>query len=182
MLARFCLSQSHAGAGDQGLGQHILRDCASLCVEASRNMIALIENNYSPGDDIGAIRWWHRIFYLYVATQHLIAAMLRPDTFGSVPTDDLAKVLSILQTHEHLSPCVGLYIKNFQTLAQKVSNIHNPGSGGGDAGVLAAEGPANNTAWVQGVFDDLGFETENWLFGMEDMPPWPGTGEWTSSA
>ncbi|KAK3938461.1 hypothetical protein QBC46DRAFT_292403 [Diplogelasinospora grovesii] len=187
MLAHFCLSQPQPSA-DQSLGYRILQDCASLCVENSRKIIALINDNFDSGDAIGPVPWWHRIFYLYVASQHLIAAMLRPDVFTAMASDSLRRALSILQGHEHLSPCVGRCIKSFQTLSQKIADIHHhptTAAGTGGDGVQAVEGQAsfpNLNLNFQDVFQGLGFEADNSSLlgmgmGMEDMS-WLGPEGW----
>ena len=161
MLARFCLPQSQAERVpvpvSQGLGDRILQDCATLCVENSQKMIAIVFDNYPLDAAIGILPWWYRVFYLYVATQNLIAAMLRPEVFAPVVLEPWGKAMAALGAHEHLSPSVQRCISTFQTMWHKVSGIPCPGS----------EAPSN--ACFQDVFEHLGFETELPLFGMENM-------------
>ncbi|KAL1876188.1 hypothetical protein VTK73DRAFT_9626 [Phialemonium thermophilum] len=177
MLAHLCLPQLHSLGtqhivDDQSLGLRVMQECATLCIETSRAIIALVEKHSSQltGQDTGVptIRWWHRIFYIYAASQHLIAAMLRPDLFGSAPAEALGGAVALLQKHEHLSPCVGRCVKSFQTQAQKVKSIFG-GPAQATTSVPEVE-PRPALAGFQGfTFQDLGFEADNWLFGMEDM-------------
>ena len=176
MLVRFCLPQSQAERApvpvDQGLGDRILKDCATICVENSQKMIALVYENYRPDAAIGILPWWYRIFYLYVASQHLIAAMLRPDVFAPVVLESWSKAMAALCAHEHLSPSVQQCISTFQTMWQKVTGMPYPV---GDQAVPPPEGPSN--ACFQDVFQHLGLETEFPLFGMENMA-WLGNVDW----
>lgn len=138
-------------------------------------MVDLVCDNCGPGEaTIGPLPWWYRIFYLYVASQHMMAAMLRPDVLlTSMISESLGKALSALRSHEHLSPCVGRCLKSFQTLSQKISDIHHLA---GDR-VTVPGGSAN--ACFQGLFQDLGFEAESSLLGVEDMS-WLDVADWNS--
>ncbi|ROV99970.1 hypothetical protein VMCG_06275 [Cytospora schulzeri] len=180
MLAQLCLPQCQAGrtppSADQGLGARVMQDCASLCVENSRKMVDLVCDNCSPGDaaTIGLLPWWYRIFFLYVASQHLIAAMLRPDVLPvSMVSESLDKALSVLCAHEHLSPCVGRCVRSFQALAQKISDIHQL------AGDRVPVPGGSSNAFFQGVFQDLGFEAESSLLRVEDMS-WLDVADWNA--
>ncbi|KAL2148303.1 hypothetical protein VTH82DRAFT_2451 [Thermothelomyces myriococcoides] len=180
MLARLCLAQPAAGrssagnASDRSLGQRILQDCASVCVESSRRMIDLVYETHDAADPTRAaaiIPWWYRILYLFVASQHILAAMLRPDAFPPPATSDgLSKALSVLRAQEHLSPCVTRCVKSFETMSQKIATIHQSTADG----MQASEVPF---ACFQDVFHDLGFDTESSLLGMDDVS-WFSTEGW----
>lgn len=167
MLARFCLPKSQAervpAPVGQGLGDRILQDCATLCVENSQKMIGLVFDNYRSDTAIGFLPWWYRVFYLYVASQNLIAAMLRPEVFAPVVLEPWGKAMATLCAHEHLSASVQRCISTFQTMWHKVSGIPYPGSDQD----LPLEAPSNSC--FQDVFEHLGFQTELPLFGMENM-------------
>ena len=176
MLARFCLPQSQAeralAPADQGLGDRILQDCATLCVENSQKMIALVYENQRPDAAIGILPWWLRVFYLYVASQHLITAMLRPDVFAPMVLESWSKAMSALCAHEHLHSSVQRCISTFRTMWQKVTDIPCFGRDQGPP----SEGSPN--AYFQDIFEHLGFEAENPLFGMENIS-WPGRMDWS---
>ena len=142
-----------------------------LCVENSQKIIALVHESYRSEAAIGILPWWYRIFYLYVASQHLIAAMLRPDVFAPMVLESWSKAMSALCAHEHLSSSVQRCISTFRTMWQKVTDIHYPGSDQ----ALPPEGPSN--AWFQDIFQHLGFEAENSLFSTENIA-WLGNVDW----
>lgn len=191
MLAQFCLaSQSPPSSSDQSLGQRILRDCASLCVDSSRRVIDLVHDHHHHRSPLsttdpnpnaaGVLPWWNRIFYLFVASQHLLAAMLRPDdAFQATAADALDKALSALRAQEYLSPCVGRCVKSFETMRLKIADIHRAG-GEGEGVEAAVDGAAAAVASTsfQDVFQDLGFDAGSWPLGMEDMASWFGTEGW----
>jgi hypothetical protein len=109
MLARLCLSQSQLAVTsslDQGLGDRILQDCASICVDTAQKMVALIYEHHQAEVSIGVIPWWHRMLYLHVAGTILIAAMLRADLYTPMVSQSWTKLMSALRAHEHLSPFV----------------------------------------------------------------------------
>lgn len=164
MLSRLCFSQSQPDrARDEGLSDRVLKDCASLCVDNAKKIIALIRERHNPGREIGILPWWHRVFYLYVAGITLMAAMLRPDLFESVALRWWHRVVDALRAHEHLSPFVEQCLATFLTLSCKISETHHPG--GGEASM--PKRPSN--AYFQDVFQDLGFDPDSLLFGMDDM-------------
>jgi hypothetical protein len=176
MLARFCLAQSQAERSpapvDHRLENRILQDCATLCVENAQKLIALVCENYRSDAAIGILPWWYRVFYLYVASQHLIAAMLRPDVFAPVVLESWCKAHSALCAHEHLSSAVKQCISTFQKMWQKVTDIHYPG---GAQAPPPPEGPSDTC--FQDFFQHLGFEAENPLFGM-DSTAWLDNVDW----
>ena len=119
-------------------------------------------------DDIaGVVPWWHRVFYLHIAGTILIAAMLRndqDDLSAAKVTQSWNKAISTLRAHEHLSPFVQQVVTNFEALASKISETHSSG------GVIQpAETDRFPGTHFHDVFEDIGFDPENSLFGKEDM-------------
>lgn len=166
MLARFCLSQSQAttiSALDQGLGSRIVYDCASLCVENASKIVDLVYENNKSNGITGVIQWWYRLFYLHIAGTIFIAAMLRSDLFKPAVSQSWSRMMSILRAHEHLSPYVQQSVATFETLAFKISESLNQGSGQ----PTTLDGSSNT--YFQDIFQDMGFDHDNFLFGKEDM-------------
>ena len=176
MLARFCLPQHHGEKAPvpSGLGNRILQECATLCVENAHKIITLIDDSSMLNETIGLLPWWYRVFYLHIASQHLIAAMLRPDVFAPTATESWNKAMSALRALEHLSPSVQRCIASFQAMWQKVVAIRSSNFSGGSRG-SAPE--AASDASYQHVFQHLGFDTDFLDFGVENMA-WLGDVDW----
>jgi hypothetical protein len=66
----------------------------------------------------------------------------------------------MLQAHEHLSPFIRNCITWYQTLSCKILET-NPSNW------KTGEGSSNS--YFQDVFQDMGFDPDNFLFGKEDM-------------
>ena len=175
MLARFCLPPSQVECAptpvDQDLRARILRDGAKLCVENAQNLITLLYESCGSNEGIGILPWWYRVYYLIIASQHLIASMLRPEIFASLAVEFWSKAMSALCAHEHLSPSVKRCIAAFQKTWQKVTDLGHLGSD-------QCLPPAGiSTAWFQDVFQHIGFEAENPFLGIES-PAWLDDFEW----
>lgn len=164
MLARLCFPQAPASScssSNQCLGDRVLQDCASLCVENAEKIVGLIQEHCNPGTTIGVLPWWHRVFYLYISGVTFLAATLRPDLFATVVPQSWSKMMSVLRAHEHLGRFVEECVTAFQTLSCQISESHHPG----DRSI--PEGPSNT--YFQDVFHDMGFDPDSLLFGVEDM-------------
>ena len=74
--------------------------------------------------------------------------------------------MSALRAHEHLSPFVQQCVATFHTLSCKITESQHLGTRGGQS--LAGEGGAANMNF-QDIFQDMGFDSDNLLFGREDM-------------
>jgi hypothetical protein len=167
MLARCCFSQTQVAtnsAVDLGLEDHFLINCASLCVENAQKMIALVLEQYKPDGTTIVLSWWHRIFYLHVASTILVGAMLRADLFTQSVSQSWNGAMSTLRSHEHLCPFVPQCVANFESLASKISVTCHTGS---SSQVPPSEGVSN--IYFQDVFQDMAFDPDNFLFGKEDM-------------
>ncbi|KAL5335751.1 hypothetical protein BJX70DRAFT_401305 [Aspergillus crustosus] len=107
------------------------------CIEAVKSILTLLESrqrpdpNTAPSMDMEEqaipVPWWHRIFYLYIALQHLIAAILRPDIFGDTAPDLWEKGIALLTVHTHLSVSVQKYLESFAGMWRKVLDIRDFG-------------------------------------------------------
>jgi hypothetical protein len=171
MLARFCLSQSQVLAGshlDQGLSDRILQSCATLCLENAQKMISLVQEYHNkPEESIGLLPWWHRVLYLHVAATTLIAATLRADLFTSSITQSWNMAMAALHSHEHFSPFVQQCVSTFQSLSSRILETHHSNSTSRGQFPPLEGGPSN--IYFQDVFQDLGFDPDNILFGKDDM-------------
>lgn len=166
MLARFCLKQSQATTGsafDQSLGERVIQDCASVCVHTAQKIITLLHKYDKPGGTIGVLPWWNRVFYLHVAGTILIAATLRADLFTPTVAQSWSKAMSMLHTHEHLSQFIQQCTATFETLSCNTLGTHRPGSSNLNQPEVSPD------TYFQDIFQDIGFDPDNFLFGKEDM-------------
>ncbi|PYH89968.1 hypothetical protein BO71DRAFT_296584, partial [Aspergillus ellipticus CBS 707.79] len=115
--------------------------------------------------------WWYRIFYLYIAVQHLIAAMLRPDLFPDVAHDPWHTAIAALAAHEPPSLSVQRCVVSFRGMRQKVMDIHAARAG------LPLSAEIGSPGAVQDLFQHLGFDAEFSLFGLEGTE-WLNDWEW----
>ena len=105
----------------------------------------------------GILPWWQRIFYLYLASQHLIVAMMQPTIFRYMVVDYWEKAMSTFGEHEHLSPSIKRCISSFRNMWHKVVDVQNP------------QGPQAAPEMFQDVFQHLGFEIDGQQFFNLDM-------------
>lgn len=168
MLARCCFIPSPAvtnSAVDLGLEDRFTINCASLCVETAQKMISLVLEQYKPDAGTIVLSWWHRVFYLHVASTILVGAMLRADLFTESVSQSWNGAMSTLRAHEHLCPFVQQCVANFESLASKISVTCLPGSSSSQA--PSSESISN--IYFQDVFQDMAFDPDNFIFGKEDM-------------
>ncbi|KAE8324632.1 putative fungal-specific transcription factor domain protein [Aspergillus sergii] len=168
-MAHFCLPHFQAQKSNEpSLADHITQTHATLCVTNAQKLITLIQT-CSQQDNTGLIPWWYRIFFLYIAMQHLIAAMLRPDVFATVVLESWNTAVSVLGAHEHLSPSVGKCLNKLRLMWGKVSDIQAP---------MSHEVLSDCDMGWRDVFQYLGFDIEMPLFGMSDSE-WLGDIDWS---
>ncbi|KAE8162160.1 putative fungal-specific transcription factor domain protein [Aspergillus tamarii] len=176
-MANFCLSHLQTQKpGEPSLGDHFNQTSATLCVTNAQKLITLIQASCSHQDKTGLIiiPWWYRIFFLYIAMQHLITAMLRPDIFATVVQQSWNTAVSILSAHEHLSLSVGKCLNSFRLMWQKVGDIHRAPMTQEE--VLPPH-DADCDMGLRDVFRHLGFDEEIPLFGLDDSE-WLGNVDW----
>ncbi|GAQ05982.1 hypothetical protein ALT_3303 [Aspergillus lentulus] len=176
VIARLCLShgqtQKVPPPAETSVGDHVLEACATLCVENAQKLIMLVQECSRP-DRTGLIPWWYRVFYLYIAMQHLIAAMLRPDLFGSLVPKSWNTAVSVFSAHEHLSLSVRRCLNKLQMMWQRVIDIHSPPT---------HEAPPSSMDYntgLQDIFGYLGFNAQMPLFGLDDSA-WLDNVDWTT--
>ncbi|KAJ5134979.1 hypothetical protein N7526_006344 [Penicillium atrosanguineum] len=190
MLARFCLSQSNldssivSTSSPANLSDRVLESCAAICIESASRLISIVSEswqgsvNYPAGSiDPPLLPWWFRIFYLHVASQHLIAAMLRADLFASLVTESWSSAMTALRAHEHISPSVQRCIAAFERMWSKVMKIQTGLSDGTIGQELQSAtlgiGPETDHIDVDEFMQDIlrGFESnvESPLFALDDV-------------
>jgi hypothetical protein len=161
----------------QDLESRVLLDCARICVENAQLVIDLVGDDLqrptSPPKGGGHLPWWYRLFYLWIATLHLIAARLRPEIFEAVVLDHWNKAVALLGAHAHLSPFVPQCIATFKDMWQKVADIHS------------SKQPSDQFAPedFHDLFQQVGFDVNDVMLNgaMDDMG-WLGNLEWDANA
>ncbi|KAK8122661.1 hypothetical protein PG984_011331 [Apiospora sp. TS-2023a] len=87
LLARFYSMKSHAVATpttrtpSSNLSDRLLRDCSGLCVESAQALVTLIVETLEPGEPLGLLPWWYRVYYLHIAGITFLAAMLTQELY-----------------------------------------------------------------------------------------------------
>jgi hypothetical protein len=75
------------------------------------------------------------------------------------------EVLCALRAHEHLSEFVPQCVRTFEVLAARILETRDPATdGSGEVPLEQASG-----GLFDHIFQDLGFDCDNFLFGMEDL-------------
>ncbi|RHZ63907.1 putative transcription factor [Aspergillus thermomutatus] len=170
MLARFYSSKSHTATGQAtstppSLSDRLLRECAGMCVETAQRVTSLIIETIEPNEPMGLLPWWYRIYYLHIAGTNFLAAMFRSDLFTESVSQSWKDVMSALRTHEHLSTYVQQCIRTFERLSTRILGTRYPTpDGSGDAPLEEAI----SGSLFDDIFQDLGVDCDNFLFGMED--------------
>ncbi|KAI9714706.1 MAG: hypothetical protein M1828_001135 [Chrysothrix sp. TS-e1954] len=177
MLARLCFPQFSPGNAplnsSASLESRVLQDCASLCMESTERLLSLVCSTCGYGADGGTLPWWYRVFYLFVASQHLLAATLRPDLFGSMVLESWTTAMSTLSAHEHLSPAIKRCVSSFQKMSQKVTNSFQTETD------IPTQPDYLPDFDVQAFFQQSGFEMQDLYFENNDIA-WPnGSTDWS---
>ena len=167
MLARFCLTPNSKTSNEYSLHGHLLQGCALLCVENTAKMLSLVceANATSPT----LLPWWYRVFYLFVSSQHLLAAMLRPDVLLTQVHELWSTASQAFADHEHLSPAVKHCSANFAKLAEKITNSHNS--------AMLTNAEANQAESLgedefQDICHQFGFDLDGRLYDFQDSTSW----------
>ncbi|KAK4042018.1 hypothetical protein C8A01DRAFT_44909 [Parachaetomium inaequale] len=187
--------------GGGSLSARIVQESAVLCVENAQKMIALIVDECrtttpSPPqadgaggiDIIGVIPWWYRVLYLHVAGTVLMAATLQPRLCTPAVSESWARAMAALRIHEHLSPFVSQCLATFEALSsgmaaggqpqqQQQQQQQQPYGGPPPPAAQGGLNVNNNAAAVAPLqdvlFQDMVFDADALLFGMEDVS-WMG--------
>lgn len=108
------------------MSDRLLRECASMCLEAAQQVTSLIAETFNPTEPIGILPWWYRVYYLHIAGIHFLAAMFDSDLFTPTVEASWRQVLVILRAHQHLSLYIQQCVRTFETLAARILNAPNP--------------------------------------------------------
>ena len=168
MLARLCLTPHRKTSDVNSLHDHLLQGCALLCIENTARMLSLVCEAYATSPTL--LPWWYRVFYLFVSSQHLLAAMLRPDVLLTQVHELWSTAKQAFADHEHLSPAVKRCSSNFAKLAEKITNAHNS--------VILTNAAANQAEALgegefQDIFQQFGFDLDGLLYDFQDSTSWP---------
>jgi hypothetical protein len=125
ILARFYSMRSHTAATPPGgrgptLSDRLFRECAGLCVDSAQALASLIIETLKPGESLGLLPWWYRIYYLHIAGTTFLAAMFVSDLYTDSVAQSWSRVISALREHQHLSAYVPECIYTFETLAARI--------------------------------------------------------------
>ncbi|KAL3473776.1 hypothetical protein BJX99DRAFT_233032 [Aspergillus californicus] len=162
MLARF-YSMKPDTSTTPSLSHRLLRESASMCIEAAQQMAVLVIETLEPDEPIGLLPWWYRIYHLHIAGANFLAAMFKPELFTESVVRSWEAVIMALRAHESLSPYVYQCRWAFETLAARITGkvLVDDNSGG-----LIAEEPSGVNCF-DAVFQDIDFDLDNFLFGPE---------------
>ncbi|RYP65999.1 hypothetical protein DL769_006165 [Monosporascus sp. CRB-8-3] len=171
MLARFYSTKSHTAtvpaiSNPPSLSDRLLRECAGMCVEAAQKVTSLIIETVEPDESMGILPWWYRIYYLHIAGTNFLAAMFVSDLFTESVSQSWHNVMSALGAHEHLSTYVQQCIRTFETLSTRILESRYPNPDG-SKDVPLEEGASG--FFFDDIFQDMGFDFDNFLFGTEDI-------------
>lgn len=84
--------------------------------------------------------------------------MLREDLWTTTTKQYWEITMSAFRALEHLSPFVKQCVENFQALSSKVLETHR------SRPCVPLDG-----TYFQDLFEDIGFDADDYLFGKEDM-------------
>jgi hypothetical protein len=143
-----------------------------MCVEAAQKTTSVIVETLEAGEPIGLLPWWYRIYYLHIAGTSFLAAMFGSDLFTESVSQSWSCVLSTLRAHEHLSTYVQKCSKTFETLAARILGARQPSNADVGGGVALGQGSLPFPSF-EDVFQDMGFDFNDFLFSMEDV-----AGDW----
>lgn len=167
MLARFYLMkpETHPSQKSRSLSHRLLRESASMCIEAAQHMVSFLNETLEPDEPIGLLPWWYRIYYLHIAGANFLAAMFRSELFTDSVSKSWKSVLLALHAHEHLSPYVQQCLWTFETLAARITGKPYPSMDGGGCASMA---DGSSGVSFDDIFKDINFDLDNFIFGPED--------------
>jgi hypothetical protein len=124
ILAHFYSMRSRTATTPTGgrapsLSDRLFRECAGLCVDSAQALASLVVDTLQPGESLGLLPWWYRIYYLHIAGTTFLAAMFVPDLYTNSVAQSWRSVISALHDHQHLSAYVQECICTFETLAAR---------------------------------------------------------------
>ncbi|OJJ42652.1 hypothetical protein ASPZODRAFT_76256 [Penicilliopsis zonata CBS 506.65] len=175
LLARFYSMKSDPESKSitcASLSERLLRECARMCVTAAQGVTSLVvETLEDPGQGIGILPWWTRIYYLHISGVVFLAAMVGSDLFTDSVSQSWQYVLMALRAHVHLSTYVQQCVWTFEALAAKISQTNClPLQDGGRS---LADGAG---CCFDDIFQDMRFDFDDFLFRTEEVVNFDGLG------
>ncbi|KAK8075463.1 fungal-specific transcription factor [Apiospora hydei] len=171
LLARFYSMKSHMAATPpsakaSSLSDRLFRDCASLCIDSAQAVVGLIIETLEPGESLGLLPWWYRVYYLHIAGTTFLAAMLTQELYTDSVAQSWGSVISGLKQHEHLSAYVQQCICTFETLAARILESRNSGA----TDHWSTQLDDNSFGFViDDLFCDAGFDLDGFAFAADDV-------------
>lgn len=169
MLASFYSIRSQVStvkiSSPYSLSDRVIREGAKMCVEAAQKITSLIMETLEPNESIGLIPWWYRLYFLHIAGTTFLAAMFGPELFTESVAKSWEDNIATLHAHEHLSQYVEQCIFTFETLSTKILETRFPRRE--NTGNISQD--VSDESCVGNLFQDEGFEFDNFLFGMDDI-------------
>lgn len=141
------------------LNERLLRECARMCVDAAQGVTSLVVETLDPGQPIGILPWWTRVYYLHIAGVIFLAAMVGSSLFTDSVSRSWQDVLAALRAHVHLSTYVQQCVWTFEALSAKISQTNClPLQSGGKP---LTEGAG---CCFDDIFQDIRFDFDEFLF------------------
>lgn len=158
--------QSQTSSNPSSLSDRIIKDCATVCVEAAQKLTKMIIEILEPYEPMGLLPWWYRIYYLHIAGTHFLAAMFSAELFTESVSKSWDDVLSALRAHEHLSTYVPQCIQKFEFLSTRIAQSRQFNAQASGDCHLDFQGTdlLNND-----IFQDLGWNFDDFLYGSGVM-------------
>ncbi|KAJ5653214.1 hypothetical protein N7490_000217 [Penicillium lividum] len=174
ILARFYSMKNDPqlkSTNSSSLSERLLKEGAKMCVDAAQAVTSLVIKTLGPGQVIGILPWWTRIYYLHIAGVILLAAMVRSDLFTDSVSQSWQDVLAALRAHVHLSTYVQQCIWTFEALSARISQT----------GCLELQNGRENLVDGTGcrfenIFEDIQFDFDDFLFRTDDVINFDGLG------
>jgi hypothetical protein len=171
ILARFYSMRSHTAAtppGERGptLSDRLFRECAGLCVDSAQALASLIIETLKPGESLGLLPWWYRIYYLHIAGTTFLAAMFVSNLYTDSVAQSWSSVISALREHQHLSAYVPECIYTFETLAAR---ILKPQSLGFFDNIKTAFGDDDFSFVFDDLFYDTGLDFDKFVYSNDNV-------------
>jgi hypothetical protein len=119
-----------------------------------------------PNEPIGLLPWWHRLYFLHIAGVNFLAAMFTSDLFTESVSQSWHTFLSAFRAHAHLCTPVYQVVWTFETLSKRILETRYPNLDGGNDSAPEAVAPGLS---LDDIFQDVGFDFDNFLFGTEEL-------------
>lgn len=153
------------------LNERLLKECARTCVDAAQCVTSLVVETLDPGQPIGILPWWTRIYYLHIAGVVFLASMVGSDLFTDSVSRSWQDVLAALRAQVHLSTYIQQCVSTFEALSANISQTNClPLQGRGEP---LTEGAG---CCFDNIFQDIRFDFDEFLFRTEEVVNFDGLG------